>query len=286
MQVANAKKICNFAEGPHIGVMARPKKKAAKWPGRLRELLQDRNKSKVAEILGWPAQRISQMIGREELPNVLDAVALCSYLRTTTEEVFGADIASPGKVIPVAAAARKVKLVGYRIAPGKLRKGQAPVRLGEIEITIGEDFHGQRGLIPIIAPIAAGTAKEAHDKGFPAGTADSYIGFETNDANAFALRVDGDSMSPDFQHGDIIIVSPKVGHANKTFADGMAAVVIFGSERTASFKLFSAGQMAKTGRETLNYLLESINPDFPPMRLKTGEIAAVHPVIGLVRRET
>jgi hypothetical protein len=83
MQAGKAKKICNFAEVAYQGIM--------RWPEKLKILMRDRNLSAVARGLGWKAYRVSQMMGREDVPNALDAVALCKYLGTTVEEVFGED---------------------------------------------------------------------------------------------------------------------------------------------------------------------------------------------------
>lgn len=59
------------------------------WAQKLKELLRPFNRSELAREFGWPAQRISQMVGREEIPNVVDAVILCQRLGVTVESVFG-----------------------------------------------------------------------------------------------------------------------------------------------------------------------------------------------------
>ncbi|MCX8026529.1 MAG: S24 family peptidase [Thermodesulfovibrionales bacterium] len=53
-----------------------------------------------------------------------------------------------------------------------------------------------------------------------------YVNF-TKDPDAFALRVEGDSMIPEYQDGDIIIVSP-----NTQVFSGNDAVVMYNNEVT------------------------------------------------------
>lgn len=62
--------------------------------------------------------------------------------------------------------------------------------------------------IPIISWVQAGDWKDVFDPYQP-GDADDWIKTtETNNPNAFALIVNGDSMEPEFADGDIITVDP------------------------------------------------------------------------------
>lgn len=63
--------------------------------------------------------------------------------------------------------------------------------------------------IPIINKVAAGYPNDFDDLDYPAGIADDYVlAPDLHDPNAFALRVVGDSMEPEFRQGDIVIFSP------------------------------------------------------------------------------
>ncbi|MGB2822902.1 MAG: S24 family peptidase [Phycisphaerae bacterium] len=55
--------------------------------------------------------------------------------------------------------------------------------------------------------------------------------------DAFALRIDGDSMAPDIRHGDLAIVSPSAAAA-----DGRAAIVQLEGQIGVNCKLFRRGQ--------------------------------------------
>ncbi|MBN1391648.1 MAG: helix-turn-helix domain-containing protein [Sedimentisphaerales bacterium] len=64
-------------------------------------------------------------------------------------------------------------------------------------------------LVPVINKVAAGYPADFNDLDYPAGVADDYVRCpDLHDANAFAVRVVGDSMEPKFNEGDIVVFSP------------------------------------------------------------------------------
>jgi len=66
-------------------------------------------------------------------------------------------------------------------------------------------------LIPVINKVAAGYPADFDDLDYPAGIADDYVRCpDLHDPNAFAVRVVGDSMTPKFKEGDIVVFSPAV----------------------------------------------------------------------------
>ncbi|MBE7507778.1 MAG: hypothetical protein HS101_16045 [Planctomycetia bacterium] len=273
-----------------------------KWHDKLDRLLRDRNVSAISRAVGLHPGRLGTQVALRQMPRADRAVKLARQLGVDTDWLFDdtkdwpphhvevgptpfGSVESVGKRRAPARMKARSSVICYRILPGKFDGARSLQLLGATQQIEPEDFCGQKGLIPVVAPIAAGEPKEAHDNGFPVGVADAYVAFECDDPNAFGLSVDGASMEPDFRHGDIIIASPKFGQSNGTLRDGMVAVVIFGPERTATFKRVRLGTMGKRLVEPLDYVLEPLNPHFPPMRLKTREVSAIHPVIGLVRRE-
>jgi len=58
-------------------------------------------------------------------------------------------------------------------------------------------------------------------------------GIKAHHADAFALRIDGDSMAPDIRHGDLVVLSPSV-----EAADGRPAVVQLAGQIGVTCKLF------------------------------------------------
>jgi len=129
--------------------------------------------------------------------------------------------------------------------------------------------------VPIISAVAAGealgtTAAEQH----PAGFADAYVEYRGAPPRAFALRVVGDSMAPDFASGDLVIVDPDVQ------ARGRAACVLYvgpGGERLGRLKILAeeAG-----GRCTLH----SINPAYAPVELPCANLIAAWRIVAHLPR--
>ncbi len=62
--------------------------------------------------------------------------------------------------------------------------------------------------VPLISWVQAGHWHEPEDHFRPGEGEGEPVPSSTKDENAFALRVIGDSMEPEFKEGDIVIVSP------------------------------------------------------------------------------
>jgi repressor LexA len=80
--------------------------------------------------------------------------------------------------------------------------------------------------VPVINKISAGYPKDFSDMSYPPRVADDYIGCpDLHDQDAFAARVHGDSMTPKYNQGDIVVFSPAAAPKNGDdcfvrFADG------------------------------------------------------------------
>jgi phage repressor protein C with HTH and peptisase S24 domain len=63
--------------------------------------------------------------------------------------------------------------------------------------------------VPVINRVSAGYPKDFTDLSYPPRVADQYVGCpDVQDNDAFAARVHGDSMTPKYREGDIVIFSP------------------------------------------------------------------------------
>jgi phage repressor protein C with HTH and peptisase S24 domain len=63
--------------------------------------------------------------------------------------------------------------------------------------------------VPLIGFAEAGTGGYFDDGGFPVGKGWDEIAFPAvNDEHAYALEISGDSMTPAYRDGDVIVVSP------------------------------------------------------------------------------
>lgn len=86
--------------------------------------------------------------------------------------------------------------------------------------------------IPVINKVSAGYPSDFDDLDYPVGIADDYVRCpDIHDANAFAVRVVGDSMEPKFREGDIVIFSPAV-----EVRSGDDCFVRFSSPHESTFK--------------------------------------------------
>lgn len=89
--------------------------------------------------------------------------------------------------------------------------------------------------IPLLTKIPGGDPESWTDGEYPAGYGYEYIDRgDISDTNAFALVVEGDSMSPGINSGDIVIVSPNSPVINRS----IAAVTLNGDERTLKRVIF------------------------------------------------
>lgn len=77
----------------------------------------------------------------------------------------------------------------------------APLSPSHRHATIKPNFRR----VPIINKIPAGLFVEKTDMGYPAGVADDYVDAPVGNVQCFALWVDGESMSPRYEHGDLVI---------------------------------------------------------------------------------
>ncbi|MDP6546971.1 MAG: S24 family peptidase [Phycisphaerae bacterium] len=98
----------------------------------------------------------------------------------------------------------------------------------------------------------------------------SAEGIKAMHADAFALRIDGDSMSPDIRHGDLVILSPSV-HA----VDGKAAVVQLDAQIGVTCKLFR--------RDGRTIHLVPINDELPSQTYPDKELSWAFRVLARVR---
>jgi phage repressor protein C with HTH and peptisase S24 domain len=124
-----------------------------------------------------------------------------------------------------------------------------------------------RTRIPLIGLAQAGGSGFFDDGGYPAGAGWDEVELPaTQDPNAYALSISGDSMEPVYRHGDSIVVSP-------------AAPVRVGDRVVA--RNTEGEVMAKllTRRTATRIELTSLNPAFPLRSFSANEIVWMHRII-------
>lgn len=127
----------------------------------------------------------------------------------------------------------------------------------------------QAGYVPVISRIAAGEGLDTEEaEAHPPGWADEFLLYKDAPPGAFAVRVVGDSMRPDYAEGDMIVVDPR------RHADRGVCVVIYedggdGARRARLKRLRRRGRQA---------VLESINPDYSPVAIPLDRVCAAYEV--------
>lgn len=110
--------------------------------------------------------------------------------------------------------------------------------------------------IPVISWVAAGNWNEVCDS-FEPGDADEWIESDVKGENVFALRVKGDSMEPEFNEGEIIVINPHI-----ETQPGEFVIVKDEDKGQATFK-----QLKKYGN---TFVLHPLNPKYPDIELRRG----------------
>ena len=120
-------------------------------------------------------------------------------------------------------------------------------------------------LIPVINKVAAGYPVDFDDLDYPAGFADDYVRCpDIDDPHAFAVRVVGDSMEPNFRQGDIVIFSPGAEVRN-----GDDCFVRFAAPHETTFKrvFFESDNKVR---------LQPRNENYSPMMIEGSRINGVY----------
>lgn len=121
--------------------------------------------------------------------------------------------------------------------------------------------------IPVISPIQAGMWGEIVDN-FAPGDADDWLMTDLElSAHAFALTIRGDSMLPEFNPGDRVIIDPDVAPHPGDF------VAAKNGEQEATFKKYRPRGMDGSGN--MVFELVPLNDDYPTLRSDVEHIRIV-----------
>ncbi len=88
---------------------------------------------------------------------------------------------------------------------------------GNPEVPRSVYMPAEKELIPILGIAEAGAGICNVDQGYPPGISDEWISrpYGVKDPKAFGIRIEGDSMSPKYDHGQRVIVSPNINIHSK-----------------------------------------------------------------------
>lgn len=130
--------------------------------------------------------------------------------------------------------------------------------------------------VPLINLVPAGQPTEFTDLGYPARIADQYVPApELGDPDAFAARVTGDSMEPEYREGDIVIFSPA-----RDIRDGMDCFARLEPDQETTFKrvYFETGS---GGGELIR--LQPLNARYAPRVEPRERVAGLYPAVSVTR---
>ncbi len=130
--------------------------------------------------------------------------------------------------------------------------------------------------IPLINKVTAGYPGSFTDMGYPARVADEYIRApDVHDPDAFAARVVGDSMEPQYREGDIVVFSP-----SKVVESGMDCFVRLEPDQETTFKrvYFEKGE---DGAEVIR--IQPMNSAYGPMVVERERVAGLYAGVSVTR---
>jgi phage repressor protein C with HTH and peptisase S24 domain len=114
--------------------------------------------------------------------------------------------------------------------------------------------------VPLLGFAEAGAGGFFDDGGFPVGKGWDEIDFPAvNDEHAYALEISGDSMTPAYRDGDVVMVSP-------------AAPIRRGDRVVAKTKKGEVMVKVLKRRTSKSIELKSINADHPDRTLSVNEV--------------
>ena len=127
----------------------------------------------------------------------------------------------------------KLRGLVKQLSGGKKRPRRAAANIGEV-LSAGKP-------IPIINRVTAGYPHDFTDLDYPPSVADEYVRCpDVHDPQAFAARVVGDSMQPNYVEGDIVIFSP-----NSPARSGDDCFARLAADKGTTFKRFETGRGGK-----------------------------------------
>jgi repressor LexA len=126
------------------------------------------------------------------------------------------------------------------------------------------------GSVPVINRVSAGYPRDFTDLSYPPKVADEYVSCpDVNDTDAFAARVHGDSMTPKYREGDIVVFSPAAAPK-----DGSDCFVRFADGQTTFKRAFFENA---EGKDLIR--LQPRNEKYAPKTVPAEEITGLYKAV-------
>ncbi len=130
--------------------------------------------------------------------------------------------------------------------------------------------------VPVVNRVSAGYPKDFTDLGYPPRAADEYVSCpDVFDRDAFAARVHGDSMTPKYREGDVVIFSPAA-----PWRDGSDCFVRFEDGQTTFKRVFM--EKAENGAAVLR--LQPRNERYRPQVIPSEKVSGLYKAVYQYRR--
>jgi phage repressor protein C with HTH and peptisase S24 domain/DNA-binding XRE family transcriptional regulator len=173
--------------------------------------------------------------------------------------------AGEGGAIDVEAVLAEAGLAAEGIPPGGK---DLPSQAGNVDEVVAPTR-----AVPIINKVAAGYPHHFTDLDYPPSIADDYVRCpDVHDPYAFAARVVGDSMSPAYVEGDIVIFSP-----GRQPSDGDDCFVRFADDSATTFKRL---RLVEGGR----LRLDPVNDVYDGRTYEPDEITGLWPAVMKIQK--
>lgn len=141
-----------------------------------------------------------------------------------------------------------------------------------VERRVGNMEAVRANAVPVINRLSAGYPQDFTDLGYPPRHADAYVGCpDLDDADAFAARVQGDSMSPKYSEGDIVIFSPAA-----IVKSGDDCFVRFEDGHTTFKRAFFEEEESPDGRGRGVIRLQPRNEKYRPQVVPAEQISGLY----------
>lgn len=155
--------------------------------------------------------------------------------------------------------------------------------------------------VPLINKVVAGYPREFTDLGYPARVADEYVRCpDIDDPDAFAARVVGDSMLPEYREGDIVVFSPlrEIRSGMDCFArlepDGETTFKrVFFEAATEPPRPSSSDAASERGDAAVKFegeasgvkvRLQPLNPAYPARVVEREQVGGLYAAVSVIKK--
>lgn len=126
-------------------------------------------------------------------------------------------------------------------------------------------------LLPLVGEVQGGDDGYLEELQYPVGHGEGFVEYPTNDPNAYALRVRGDSMHPRYRAGEFVIVEPNIEPQQ---GDDVVVRCTNGRKMLKQLNWQRDGEVQ----------LLSINNGYAPITLQNSEVVSIQLASGRARR--